>query len=308
MCTQVEPDRRWQSRIKIRIRGSQFGGASIGNKGDQRASAKEAKRNPVSQQEQARPLNSYGLQTEQVPSSWQSHHSTQGIQDAEGVLDKTTSQLRLTQKEDDVVQAGSQGVKTSLTDQLKPDSTEQSQAANPESNVATGSTAAAHLPVRGSAPSLVGLPQTERSPPAESPQPEVEAAVQGAISVVGSWNAALGQGTAVPLLTAISEEPTPAMLQYAAAPAQLPPSGMTCEAWLGQADQRRYLKALPALLQQLSSPLDWCCTACRSCKAWLSGMTLCVVIQNLGILFGSSFRWQQKRVAAKHLDLQFISV
>ena len=67
--------------------------------------------------------------------------------------------------------------------------------------------------------------------------------MQGAVSLAGAWNAALSQARASSVFAAIPEEPTAAMLQYAAAPAPLPPKGTTCEAWLEQADQRRCVSA-----------------------------------------------------------------
>ena len=60
----------------------------------------------------------------------------------------------------------------------------------------------------------------------------------GDFSLLGSWapvvpKAVNRTGRAIP------EKPSAAMLAYAAAPAQPPPTGMTCPAWLLSADQRR---------------------------------------------------------------------
>ena len=59
-----------------------------------------------------------------------------------------------------------------------------------------------------------------------------------AFSLLGSWAPVVPQalnrsGRAIP------EKPSTAMLAYTAAPAQPPPAGMTCQAWLLSADQRR---------------------------------------------------------------------
>ena len=60
----------------------------------------------------------------------------------------------------------------------------------------------------------------------------------GDFSLLGSWapvvpKAVNHTGRIIP------EKPSAAMLAYAAAPAQPPPTGMTCEAWLLSTDQRR---------------------------------------------------------------------
>ena len=57
-------------------------------------------------------------------------------------------------------------------------------------------------------------------------------------SLMGSW-APVVPHTVNRTGRAIPAKPSAAMLAYAAAPAQPSPAGMTCEAWLQSADQRR---------------------------------------------------------------------
>lgn len=60
----------------------------------------------------------------------------------------------------------------------------------------------------------------------------------GDFSLLGSWAPVVPKAVDRTGRT-IPEKPSAAMLAYAAAPAQPPPTGMTCEAWLLSADQRR---------------------------------------------------------------------
>ena len=68
--------------------------------------------------------------------------------------------------------------------------------------------------------------------------------MQGAVSLASAWDFALNPARVPSVVAAIPEELTIAMLRYAVAPAQLPPSGITCEAWLSQAYQRRSVSVL----------------------------------------------------------------
>ena len=60
----------------------------------------------------------------------------------------------------------------------------------------------------------------------------------GDFSLLGSWAPVVPKAVNRTGRT-IPEKPSAAMLAFAAAPAQQPPAGMTCEAWLLSADQRR---------------------------------------------------------------------
>ena len=239
VCMQAEPDKRWQSRIKIRVRGSQLAGNSKGNVGSQSAGDRKEHKVPVVQQEQAATLSSHGLNSESIPSAWQWPDPRRGSQAAGSRSDKTISQLRLPERKSSSAQTNPHNATEALSNGVKTDRLEEGQEAASRSAVGPEDTASATLPADRSAALISGLSDIGSSPRGETPQPEEEAPAQGAASLASAWNAALGQARVPSVFAAISEEPTAAMLQYAAAPAQLPPSRMTCEAWLTQADKRR---------------------------------------------------------------------
>lgn len=264
---QAEPDRRWQSRIKIRIRGSQHAGYGIGNVEARSAIAREEQTVPAVQQMQAATSSSHGLSTQSIPRSWQRPDPTQGSQAAGSRSDKTISQLRSSTKGSSLAQNDLPSAAEALSGQSSRKRNEEGQEDRLGSAVGSGSTAPFLSPAQGHAPGTAGFSALGQSPPTESPQLEEEASVQGAVSLAGAWNAALNQARAPSAFAAIPEEPTAAMLQYAAAPAPLPPAGMTCEAWLAQADQRRCISASHAL-SWVEAFIDHCILALLTQMPW----------------------------------------
>lgn len=247
-ATQAESDRRWQSRIKIRIRGSQHAGSGMGILGAQSTGAREEHRHPM-QQEQAAGSSSHGLNSENVLSFRQRPDLVQGSQTAGSWSDKATSQLRLHAP----AQSDSRSAGEALPGQTSTDRHEEGQESRSRVAVGSGSTAPSLSPAQGSAPSNTDPSDLDNLPPAETPQLDEAVPVQGAVSLAGAWNTVLSQARAPSVIATIPEEPTAAMLQYAAASAQLPPSGMTCKAWLAQADQHRCGSASHHIFMELIS-------------------------------------------------------
>ena len=200
------------------------------------------------QQDQAAGLSSHGRNSENLESFWQGFQSTQSSQAARSRSDKATSQLIL----HTTAQKNSRSAGEALPGQSSNERHEEGQDSHSGSTVGSGSTAPSLSPAQGFAPSIASPLDLERSPPAETSQLEKVATMQGAVSLAGAWKVALSQAMAPSVFASLPEEPTADMLQYAAAPAQLPPSGITCEAWLAQADQHRCVSASPCFHQTLS--------------------------------------------------------
>ena len=224
----------------------------MGNVGARSAGAREDQRVPVAQQEQAATSSSHGLNTDSIPNSWRRHDPTQGSQAAGSRSDKTISHLRLPQISSTSAQQGHHSAAEALSNDVKTTRLEGGQEVTSLHAVELEDTASDILPVDSSAASLASPSDLVSSPPDGTPQLEEEAPVQRALSLAGAWNAALDQARVPSVFAAIPEEPTAAMLQYAAAPAQLPPSGMTCEAWLAQTDKRRSVSVSQSLPRGLS--------------------------------------------------------
>ena len=168
------------------------------------------------QQQDAQQLGTLGLAGQSVPVSWRDPgQSAEAF--AAGVK---LSKFRLQQ------QSSAAG---NATPEIDPGS------------LAHGSKAAQGIEGRAGQPNAPGLgsnshgagssPEDSSAPAQQSPQPDQA-------RLAGIRGAALDSARAPPVFPEIPEQPTDAMLAYAAAAAKPPPKGMTCEAWLAQADRR----------------------------------------------------------------------
>lgn len=263
MCgMQSDPDIKTPSRIRIRIRGGQHAGGSLSNLGPQQISAREGQSSSKLQQEQNAVLSSNELGKESVPISWQEPGRRQGTPHRGSGSSKTSSKPRTAQNGSSSAVISPHEDRGTLSRQSEiPILQGGNQITNESSNV-TGDMAEALTPGGNSrAPSLVSASHLGGSPPVETPQPEEQPSAQGAVSLAGAfslgdaWGNMLNQTRPLPVFTPVPEEPTATMLQYAAAPAQPPPMGMTCEAWLSQADQRKCVSTLYACCDDSCSNL-----------------------------------------------------
>ena len=249
-CVQSDPDINAPSRIRIRIRGGQHAGGSLSKLGPQQISTREGQSTSKLQHEQNAVLSSNGLGKESVPVSWQEPGHRQGTRHRESGPSKTSSKPRTAQNGSSLAVINPYEDKGTLSRQSEIHTLQGANEITTESSNVTGDMAEALTPGGNSrAPSLVSVSHLGGSPPVETPQPEEQSSAQGAVSLAGAfslggaWSNMLNQTRPPPVFTPVPEEPTAAMLQYAAAPAQLPPMGMTCEAWLSQADQRKCVSA-----------------------------------------------------------------
>ena len=212
---QPEVEGRASSRIKIRIRGSQQADGVVRRPG--RLTENRVPSSAQQQQQQdGQHLGTLGLAGQSVPVSWQ-----QPGQSAEAfAADVKLSHFRPQQ------QSSAAGYDT-------PEVNSGSQA--------HGSNAAQGIKARAGQPNAPGLgsnshgagssPEDGGASAQQSPQPDQA-------RLTGVRGAALDRARVPLVFPEILEQPTDAMLAYAAAAAKLPPNGMTCEAWLAQADRR----------------------------------------------------------------------
>ncbi len=107
--------------------------------------------------------------------------------------------------------------------------------------LAPGFKAAEGVEGRPGQPDVPGLgrnPDDAGPAPWDSSTPAQQSSQSDQARLPGARDAALDSASVPPVLPEIPKRPTEAMLAYAAAAAQPAPRGMTCEAWLAQADQR----------------------------------------------------------------------